>query len=485
MKILLSYLTPPAAVWPQGRFLSHWVPSGVAQIATQLRAAGHDVQVIVRDEQLARLGFNWAAANRRLIEQVETFRPDLVGLSVSTAAMSECKTLSTMIKAAAAGEVRLIAGGPHPTAMPAETLAECPDVDLVAIGEGEATMVELAGGAAWDDVAGLAFRRDGGIVRTPPRRRQRDLDAFEPIAYDLFDMDHYTSPNPWMIRWRTYRAMNLRTSRGCPWRCRFCAGHVTAGLGVRFHSVDRILAQVRRAVETYGVEAILFEDETVGADAERLGALCDGLRREGFDQRIVWSGCLRVDQAQPDLLKTMRDAGCIQIEYGFESGSNRMLQAVNKHTTVELNRRAVRLTREAGLRIFGDFLVNLPGETTEDFDATVAFIRRARVDALGVAVLQPLPGTSIYHELTDDQKRLAHWDGYAYPQQPGFLVNLTAMDDQTFTRRYRRLVHDILRPTLDRQRLRDTPTDPHRRALRRRVRRFALHHPIRAARLPV
>ena len=481
MKILLIYLTPPAAVWPQGRFLSHWVPSGVAQIATQLRAAGHDVRVLVRDEQLARLDFDWGAANRRLVEQLEAFRPDMVGLSVVTPAMSECKAIAASVKATLGAEVSVVAGGPHPTALPEQTLDECPDVDIAAIGEGEATMVDLAAGAALDDVAGIAFRRDGTVVRTAPRRPQRDLDAFEPVAYELFDMDHYAAPNPWMIRWRTYRAMNLRTSRGCPGRCRFCAGHVTAGVGVRFRSIASVLEQIRRATETYGVEAILFEDDTLGANPDRLRALCDGLRREGFDKRIVWSGCLRVEQAEPDLLKTMRDAGCIQIEYGFESGSDRILREMSKNTSVELNRRAVRLTREAGLRIFADILVGLPGETAEDFDATVAFTRWARADVLGVAMLYPLPGTPIYDDLTDDQKRQAHWDGYAYPQRPGFLVNLTAMDDATYTRRYERFMRDLVRPTLDRQVLRDSPTAD----VRRRVRRFALHHPIRAARLPV
>ncbi|MFW6153811.1 MAG: B12-binding domain-containing radical SAM protein [Planctomycetota bacterium] len=481
MKVLLIYLTPPAAVWPQGRFLSHWVPSGVAQIATQLRAAGHAVRVIVRDEQLARLGFDWAAANRRLVEQLEAFRPDVVGLSVVTPAMSECRTISGMIKATGGPDVRVVAGGPHPTALPEQTLDECPDVDLAAIGEGEATLVELAGGAPPETIAGLAFRRDGGVVRTAPRRPQRDLDAFEPLAYDLFDMDHYTAPTPWMIRWRTYRAMNLRTSRGCPGRCRFCAGHVTAGVGVRFRAIDAVLERIRWAVDTYGVEAILFEDDTLGANADRLRALCDGLRREGLDKRIVWSGCLRVEQAEPDLLKTMRDAGCIQIEYGFESGSDRMLRAMSKNASVELNRRAVRLTREVGIRIFGDVLVGLPGETTEDFDATVAFVRWARVDVLGVAMLYPLPGTPIYDDLTDAQKRLAHWDGYAYPQRPGFLVNLTAMDDATYTRRYERFMRYLVRPAIDRQVLRDSPTAD----LRRRVRRFARRHPIRATRLPL
>ncbi len=486
MRILLIYPGPPRSHWPKGLFRSRWVPSGISGIAAELRRAGHEVRIHVREEHLIKAGFDWAAAEGALREALTGFAPEIVGFSVVTPSVGETATIATLAKQLLGREVLTVAGGPHPTALPAETLTECPDVDVVAVGEGEATMLELAEAGPSPRVAGIAFRADGEVVRTPPRRVREDLDALAPTPYDLYDMGHYTAPDRWLIRWLNLSATNIRTSRGCPNRCRFCAAHLVAGVGVRFHSSEYVLAQVRRVLDRFGVEAVLFEDETVGADRERLSVLCDGLRALGAPGRFRWSACLRVDQAEGKLLAEMKAAGCIQIEYGFESGSDRMLRRLAKNTGVEANRRAVRLTREAGLRIFANIMVGLPGETEDDFEKTVRFLRWARPDVISAAQLEPLPGTPIYRDLPEATRRGLTWADYAYPDQGLPRVNLTAMPDERFAERYRKFMKYVVRPTLDRQLLRDTPADrpAERKRRRRKVRRFALRHPIHTARLP-
>ena len=122
-------------------------------------------------------------------------------------------------------------------------------------------MVEVARRGLAEDVAGLVYRRDGDLVHTPFRAPRQDLASFHPLPYDLFDMAHYTAPDRGLIRWLKLRAINLRTSRGCPNRCRFCAGHLVAGLGGRYHSVDFVMDQIRHVVGKYGVQAIRFEDD--------------------------------------------------------------------------------------------------------------------------------------------------------------------------------------------------------------------------------
>ncbi|MDK1032243.1 MAG: radical SAM protein, partial [Planctomycetia bacterium] len=306
-------------------------------------------------------------------------------------------------------------------------------------------------------------------------------------AYDLFDMKHYATPNRWMIRWLPLSATNIRTSRGCPNRCRFCAGHVASGLGVRYHSIDYVLQQIRRVVQRFGVKAIHFEDDTLGADSARLLDLCEAIRRSDLRRRICWDGCLRVDQAEPELLAQMKSAGCIQVEYGFESGSDSALRRLGKNATGELNRRAVRLTREAGLRIFADIMFGLPGETEEDFKATINFLRWAKPEVISTSRLAPLPGTPIYDDLPPDVRDSLDWAGYSYLDWPGFRLNLTAMDDQRFEEFYQQTQKYFLRPAMAAALLRDTPLDDagERRRLRRRLAKFAVQHPIRAARLPV
>ncbi len=329
--------------------------------------------------------------------------------------------------------------------------------------------------------------RDGeAFVHTPPRPFVHDLDSLGPPAYDLFDMEYYTQANRWLIRWLPLRATNIRTSRGCTNRCRFCAGHLVGGLGVRFHSIPYVIEQVRHAVDTWGLEAIRFEDDTLGADRDRLLALCEALRQAGLDRRIRWDGCLRVDQADAEVLAAMKAAGCIQVEYGLESGSTDSLQRLGKSATADLNRRAVQLTHEAGLRIFADIMVGLPGETRQDLEATVRFLRWAKPEVIVASRLYPLPGTPIYAGLPQEVRRNLDWDAYAYFDDYAGGVNLTAMPAEEFQRWYRTFRRYFIKPQVARAMLRDTPPEWRqvRRNLRRTLRRFILRHPIRAARAP-
>jgi anaerobic magnesium-protoporphyrin IX monomethyl ester cyclase len=487
MKILLVYSVPPARCWPQGLFRSRWVPSGIAYVGRALIRAGHEVRAYMSEEQLMRLGLDRRAAERRFRELLAEFRPEVIGFSATTASVTESARMAGVAKEVVGSQALTVIGGPHCSALPERTLAESPAVDVVVVGEGEATLVELLERGPRGDVAGIGYREDGSVTVTAPRPMHEDLDGLGSPAYELFDMAHYTAADRWMIRWLKLRATNVRTSRGCPNRCRFCAGHVTSGVGVRCRSIAFVVDEVTRVVRRYGVEAIRFEDDTLGADRARLLELCEAMRRRDLHRCLVWECCLRVDQPDAELLASMKSAGCIQVEYGFESGSDACLVRLGKNTTGDLNRRAVRLTREAGLRIFADIMVGLPGETAADFDATVRFLRWARPEVISAARLAPLPGTPIYDGLPEDVKRSLDWAGYSYLDYPGFDVNLTAMSDDEFRRRYHDFLKYFVRPALVRELLRDTPVEDRgvRRQLRAKARAFALKHPVRACRLPV
>ncbi|MGO8705271.1 MAG: B12-binding domain-containing radical SAM protein [Candidatus Brocadiia bacterium] len=485
MKVLLIQPVAPRQNWPNGLFVSRWVPSGLAAMAAVLKRAGHEVRVLVREEQLTRLRFDWAAGEAETARLLAEFRPGMVGFSLLTPFVQEAETLARMAKDLCGPETVTVAGGPHPTALPEATLEECPHVDLAAAGEGEATLLELAGENAGDSVHGLVRRGPGGVVRTPARPVERDLDSLPPPAWELFDMKFHTARDRWMIRWLPLRAINIRTSRGCTNRCSFCAGPLVSGPGVRLHSPGYILEQVERAVRDYGVEAVHFEDDTMGADRPRLLELCEQIRRRGLERRIRWDGCLRVDQAEPELLAAMKSAGCIQVEYGFESGSDGALRRMGKNATTEMNRRAVELTRAARLRIFANIMVGLPGETEEELKATERFVLWMKPDALCAGQLMPLPGSLIYDRLPESVRRNIGWGRFAYTGFAGWPMNLTAMPDGLARRRIREFGKYVARPMVARQVLRDSSADDRvlRRSQRRMLWRFSLRHPIRAARL--
>ena len=486
MKALLVYAAPDRRYWPEGSFRSRWVPTGLAYLARSLLRAGHQVKVHVREEQLRKNRFDWDDADSRLRGLLAEFRPDLVGVSALTPMVADTAAVAEWAKDILGPNVLTVAGGAHPSALPERMLADCPALDAVVVGEGEQTLAELAARGLRTDVAGLVYRQGDGCVRTGPRAPCRDLDSLGPPAYELFDMPYYTCPDPNLIHYLPLAATNIRTSRGCPNRCAFCAGHVVSGVGVREHSLDYVLEQVHRAADQFGVEAIHFEDETIGFRRQRLMDLCQRLQQAGLHKRLKWDCCLRVDQADSELLRQMKSAGCIQVEYGFECASDRALGAIGKNADMELNRRAVALTRQAGLRIFADIMFGLPGETEGEFQATVDFLRWARPEIISAGCLYPLPGSAIFNSLPQDVRDTMSWGQYAYFDRPGPKLNLTAMPDHKFERLYRDFVKYTFRPQLTWALLRDSSgrATCGRSAMWTYLAKFALKHPIRAARVP-
>ena len=486
MNVLLVYPAPLPSAWPKGAFRSRWIPSGLACIATVLRRGGHQVKIHLSEETLELNHYDRAAARASLQALMRDFRPEIVGLSLVTSGVPEGAIVAEDAKTLLGPQTLVVAGGPHPTALAEDLLTYCPAIDATVLGEGELTMLELADHGLSPSVNGIVLRHNGTLARTPCRAAVEDLDSLGPPAYDLFNVKHFAAPSRWLIRFLKLPATNLRTSRGCSHRCSFCAGHLVAGLGVRYHSIEYVLDQLRHAATRLGVTAIRFEDDTIGADRKRLLELCAAIRRAGLHKRLKWEACLRVNQTDAEILAEMKAAGCIQVEYGFESGSTAALRRLGKQTDIELNRRAVELTRRAGLRIFADIMVGLPGETPEDFEATVRFLRWARPEIISAARLSPLPGTPIYKNLDPAVRSKLDWGDFSYPDSQMNPINLTAMPDRQIDELYRKFLKYFIRPQMTWALLRDTPAAERRGRwpLRRNLARFVLRHPLKAMRAP-
>ena len=486
MRVLLIYPAPPASEYPRGPFRSLWVPTGLGYLGSALAADGHDVRMHLVTQIIDEVGNDRSKTDAVLRQLLEDYRPELVGLSVTTPSMPELHPICEMVHEVCGDRAIVIAGGPHPTALPEQTLAEVPGLDAIVVGEGEETIVEIADRGLQADVNALVYRDGDGLVRTPDRPHCMDLDSLIPIDYDMFDMSYFTQRSRWLIRWLPLRATNLRISRGCSNRCRFCGGHLVGGLGVRHHSVEWAVDRMEMVADRFGIEAIHFEDDTIGGSRDQLLALCDAIQRRGLHKRLKWDGCLRVDQADRDVLDALRRAGCIQVEYGFESGSDKSLEHLGKGTSVELNEQVARLTHEAGLRVQANIMLGAPGETAADIRKTVRFLRRIRPHVATGSLLAPLPGTAIYNALPDEVRQSLDWGSFTFAHWPGQGINLTAMSDRTFARMVRRFFKYVSQPWVTRQLLRDTPEDDTawRESLIRDRNRFARRRPLAAWRLP-
>jgi len=214
-------------------------------------------------------------------------------------------------------------------------------------------------------------------------------------AWDLLPpmSAHY---RPSLLRGSALPASGLITSRGCTGKCTFCDRSVF-GSALRAHSADYVMAMMRELHVTYGMQELFIFDDNFLVFRKRLVAICEALVRERW--RFQWSCFARVDFVNPDILKLMRQAGCRLISYGIESGSQEMLDFLQKGISLEKVSQALRWTKEAGIMTEGLFMMGLPRETRETIQMTIDYAKRDEIDDIAITIFTPLPGTRLTQDI--------------------------------------------------------------------------------------
>lgn len=330
------------------------------------------------------------------VEQILLSDPDYVGFSVYTVFAQVVADICQKLKEARRAEGRditTIVGGAHVTFLAEDYMAKHPELDIGVVGEGEDTLPELLEclerGGSLKEVSGLVYRWGGRTVRTARRASLPDLDGLPLPAWDLLPrLDRLYRPAPDSIK-RT-PATGIVVSRGCPSKCYFCNPR---GLGTSFriHSPAYIISMIRELQRTYGINDIYIMDDMFTAEREFVLDFCRELKASGLD--ITWSCQARTDSVDPELLQAMKGAGCWQVGFGLESGSQKVLELINKGSTVEQNAQALAWCREVGLEVKGLFMIGSFGETKEDVELTIEFIRNNYLTDLHVTFFTPMPGT--------------------------------------------------------------------------------------------
>lgn len=389
MKIL--FLTPPTSFSERYGTLAGAGSStpalGILLLAAVARDQGHSVAVI--DAAARELPMEQA------LEAVQQFRPDAVGISMTTQGVACAVQFAQLIKEQLPHTLVII-GGPHVSAVPNETMERFPVFDLAVIGEGEETLADLLDALArqrpLQEISGICFRTDSGLVVTPRRPFIKDLDALPFPAWELLDgFPHHYAPAPFKVK--SLPSASLVSSRGCPNQCVFCDRSVF-GASCHAFSADYVMKQMLELYNTYGIRHICFEDDTFVTFKSRLKDLCE--RLIGMKLDLSWSCLGRVNHVDADSLSLMRRAGCWQISYGIESGNQDILKGIRKNTTLEQIRQAIAMTRRAGILTKGFFIVGHPGETRETLQQTEDFALELPLQDISVTMLTPFPGTEIY-----------------------------------------------------------------------------------------
>ena len=377
------------------------IPYGLAQIAAILRGDGHEVTIYDvnalrpprEEEERALRSFQW----------------DLAGISGLITTLDFQERTAKILRAANPSGF-IIAGGGLATCVPALVMDKIP-VDAVGIGEGEYIMKDLAAalsaGRPLDTVKGLWFRKGGAVIKNEPAPLIDDLDALPFPAWDLLPVEVYLENPIWgsgatnssemkegvIIN----RSMNIISSRGCPHRCKFCY-HLFGRSRYRFRSAKNVVEEIEMLIERYKTDFIGFVDDNFMVSKKRLFEFCDLVKERAV--KINWGCHGRVNSASPEVLERMAQAGCVWIGYGIESGSQTILNNMNKDVTAEQAKKAVEMTRAAGIHPNTTFIFGYPGENMKTVEETIRFCRDLGIQK-GFFFITPYPGTPLYDEVKD------------------------------------------------------------------------------------
>ena len=312
----------------------------------------------------------------------------------------ECLNLVKKARPRLERKIPIIIGGPHPSALPEEVLRDGA-ADIVVISEGEEIAPDLfhalEDGGDLNSILGIAFLdSEGNFVQTSPGQQVADLDTIPYPAWDILKPQRYRG------RLRGLRWATVLTSRGCPYRCVNCYRGPTGGPRYRKRSIDNILEELNILYHEYGIRAFGFRDDIFTLDMDHSRELCDALLTQKM--RIFWNCETRVDCVDRDLLKRMKRAGCICIEFGVESGNDVILKKLRKRISKDQARQAFRYCHEVGIPSRAFFMIGTPWETQESVDETISFAKELRASISTFFVATPYPGTELRREFIK-----AHW----------------------------------------------------------------------------
>jgi len=388
MKVLLVYpppwkiVGPDEARAPQGEgapaeFIEgdldadfFQTPYGLFTLASEAMARGHQVKVVNLS------AYRWS----EVTDILSRLPADVYGMSCWTANRRGVAYTAEYLRQIAPGS-HIVVGGPHATPFAVEMLKHHPAIDTVSLGESELTFLELLerveSGRSTSGIAGTAYRAEGEVHLAPSRASIQKLDTLTPPH------QHFATHI-------------LMTSRGCPWQCTFCGAETSWGRGFRGHSVEYVVDALESALARLPVRMIQVKDDTFTANKKRALAICHEIQRRGL--RFLWSCDTRVDVLDQELLLQMRRAGCERLSLGVESGSDVILNNIDKKITADEIIEASNMAKAVGIQVRFYMMLGNRGETVETFHETLRFLDRAKPHQYVFSCLSVYPGTRDFQE---------------------------------------------------------------------------------------
>ncbi len=385
-------------------------PLGLLSLAAFLRQRGHGVRIFdaLRNIPYVECGhgfFKSGLSDEALRQELSALpaaeRPDVVGItSMFTMHARGVHDAAAVVKQVWPG-VLVTVGGSHASALPEWIMAD-KNIDLVVVGEGEETLLEIlerrAAGRPINDIAGTVVRGpDGQIIRNPERPFIADLDSLPEMARDMLDMSVYMNE---VYRNRVAMApprLNVITSRGCPCRCVFCSIHSIWRNSYRARGALAVVDEIEKLVKTYGIREITFLDDNLTLKHDRMMEICNELIRRRLDLHWCTPNGVAIWTLDDELVDKMAASGCYKVTFGIDTGCPRTQQFINK-TQIKLDQcdHVIRRCNRAGMWTHASFILGFPFETKAEVEQTIQYAVDSDLDFAAFFVATPFPGTPLF-----------------------------------------------------------------------------------------
>jgi len=390
-------------------------PLGLAFLAASLEEIGAEVRIA---------DFVVTPYSKTYLESLlREFKPDMVGATCVTMTFDNAMAVIHDVKSIDP-DILTVMGGPHVSFCAETALRSCPGLDIVAVGEGDITIKELAAAkennTPFDTVSGIVVRNGKDVLHMPPREALADVDALPLPARHLLPLQRYRALG---------MAISMTTSRGCPFQCIFCVGRRMVGSKVRYRNPKKVVDEFQY-LASLGFSQINIADDLFTANKKHCIAICDEILKRKI--KIKWTSFARVDTVSEDVLSKMKAAGCTAVSFGIESANKEILKTIKKGITTQQVEEAVRLCVQTGIDPHASFILGLPGETPDTLAETQAFAKQMESIGLsyGFHLLAPFPGTEVrdHNDRFDLQILTNDWSQYHANRA---IVATASVDSQT------------------------------------------------------
>jgi anaerobic magnesium-protoporphyrin IX monomethyl ester cyclase len=383
-----------------------WTPLTAASPAAVLENQGCRVKIFDRLAE-HRMGERpLKRVDAKMLDAVQAFGPDVILMDTAPRLIWDAARSYSLLRKVHDGAIGLM--GAFASALPRACLEHLPGLDFVVAGEAESAMPAIAAGD-FDQAPNLWQRGESGPIPPDSKPDPVNPDDLPFPAFHLLDMDYYTQRGLFTLWGHHVCSLTLMTSRGCPGSCTYCLEGRMLGRKVRYRNLDLVMQDIERAADEYPIDAVYFRDCNFLGDRRRSEEFGRRMLESELAKRLVWSCQTRVDTVDPELLKLMRRAGCVLMEFGVETPLSANLAGLGKKVEPNAAERAFKLCRQAGIKAHAYLLTGYPGETLRDFQMSLKWVKKNRASFFFWNQVLVYPGTPLYAKLGYDFFEKADW----------------------------------------------------------------------------